>query len=96
MMTEQQPGAAMARGGLGQRRQPRHSGAFLHPGAAGQAKPQARRCDTSARQQAHDMISLGPAFRPQPMIRYQSHHPPAPRCRPVPRQQGNREAMRPA
>lgn len=80
----------MACRGLSQGRQPRHSGAFLHPGAAGQAQPQALCRDTGARQKAHDMIRLGPAFRPQPMIRDQGQHPPAPRCRPIPRQQGSR------
>jgi len=41
------------------------------------------------------MISLGPAFWPQPMIRNQGQHPPPPRRDPIPREQGRRQTMRP-
>ena len=42
------------------------------------------------------MISLCPAFGSQPMICDQSQHPPTPRRHPITRQQGKRQAMRPA
>ena len=86
----------MARGGFCQRRQPRSARTFLHPRASGQGKAQAFRRNPGVGEQPQNMIRLGPAFRAQPMIRDQGHHPPAPRRHPIPRQQGSRQAMRPA
>lgn len=85
----------MARGGFGQRRKPRSSGTFLDPRAGGQAKPHAFRRDPDTRQHCQNVIGLGPAFRPQPVIRDKGKQPPIPRRHPIPRKQGSRKAMRP-
>jgi hypothetical protein len=86
----------MPRGGLGQHRQPGHPRAFLQPCAHRQAKPQAFRRNPSLRQKPDNMRRLCPAFRAQPMIRDQRHQPATPRRHPIPREQGKRQAMRPA
>jgi hypothetical protein len=86
----------MACGGLPQGRQPRGARAFLHFGTGGQAKAQAFPGNAGLGQKPHDVVRLIPAFRAHPMIRHQRHNGAAPRRHPIPRQQGERQAMRPA
>ena len=86
----------MACGGLGQRCQSGRAGAFLQPCAPGQAKPQAFRFNPDLGQKRHHMIGLGPAFGAETMIRYQGQHAAPARRHPIAREQGKRQAMRPA
>ena len=85
----------MACRGLSQGRKPRSSGAFLHPRAHGQSKPQAFRCNPGLSQKRHHMIGFGAAFGAQPVIRDQRQNAPPARRHPIARQQCQRQAMRP-
>jgi len=86
----------MARGGLGQPRQSGHARAFLQPCAPGQAKPQAFRFNSGLGQKRHYMIGLSPAFGAKTMIRDQGQNAAPARRHPILREQGKRQAMRPA
>jgi hypothetical protein len=86
----------MACGGLGQSRHSGRARALLQPCARRQAKPQAFRFNSGLGQKRHHMIGLSPAFRPQPVIRDQGQNAAPTRRHPILREQGKRQAMRPA